>query len=331
LRPALIRRLTALVVLFVAASLPIAVAQPQHTIPRIGILGPRTAADGATYLDSFRQGLRELGWVEGKTILIETRWADGRPERLPALAAELVRLKVDVIMSGTTAVTLVCKNATQTIPIVMATGGDPVELGLVASLARPGGNITGVAYSVGSETFGKQLELLKELLPRLRRVAVLANANNPGQLTAVKHVTGTAESLDMQIQALRVREPADLDGAFAAMAKERAGALLVVADSFFGFHRKRLHDLAAKHRLPTMYGLREHAETGGLMSYSADIRDNFRLAATYVDKILKGASPAHLPVQQPTKFELVINSRTAKALGLTVPRSLLLRADHVIE
>jgi putative ABC transport system substrate-binding protein len=327
----LIRRLTALVVLFVAASLPIAVAQPQHTIPRIGILGPRTAADGATYLDSFRQGLRELGWVEGKTILIETRWADGRPERLPALAAELVRLKVDVIMSGTTAVTLVCKNATQTIPIVMATGGDPVELGLVASLARPGGNITGVAYSVGSETFGKQLELLKELLPRLRRVAVLANANNPGQLTAVKHVTGTAESLDMQIQALRVREPADLDGAFAAMAKERAGALLVVADSFFGFHRKRLHDLAAKHRLPTMYGLREHAETGGLMSYSADIRDNFRLAATYVDKILKGASPAHLPVQQPTKFELVINSRTAKALGLTVPRSLLLRADHVIE
>jgi putative ABC transport system substrate-binding protein len=327
----LIRRLTALVVLFVAASLPIAVAQPQHTIPRIGILGPRTAADGATYLDSFRQGLRELGWVEGKTILIETRWADGRPERLPALAAELVRLKVDVIMSGTTAVTLVCKNATQTIPIVMATGGDPVELGLVASLARPGGNITGVAYSVGSETFGKQLELLKELLPRLRRVAVLANANNPGQLTAVKHVTGTAESLDMQIQALRVREPADLDGAFAAMAKERAGALLVVADSFFGFHRKRLHDLAAKHRLPTMYGLREHAETGGLMSYSADIRDNFRLAATYVDKILKGASPAHLPVQQPTMFELVINSRTAKALGLTVPRSLLLRADHVIE
>ena len=327
----MIRRLTALVVLFVAASLPIAVAQPQHTIPRIGILGPRTAADGATYLDSFRQGLRELGWVEGKTILIETRWADGRPERLPALAAELVRLKVDVIMSGTTAVTLVCKNATQTIPIVMATGGDPVELGLVASLARPGGNITGVAYSVGSETFGKQLELLKELLPRLRRVAVLANANNPGQLTAVKHVTGTAESLDMQIQALRVREPADLDGAFAAMAKERAGALLVVADSFFGFHRKRLHDLAAKHRLPTMYGLREHAETGGLMSYSADIRDNFRLAATYVDKILKGASPAHLPVQQPTKFELVINSRTAKALGLTVPRSLLLRADHVIE
>ena len=327
-----IRLVTALVAPLVAtALLAPAVAQPQVSIPRIGILGPRTQADGAPYIDAFRQGLRELGWVEGKNVVLETRWANGKPERVPELAAELVRLKVDVIFSGTTAVTLVFRNATQTIPIVMATGGDPVELGLVASLARPGGNITGLAYSVGSETFGKQLDLLKELLPKLSRVAVLFNPTNAAQGTAVKQVAGVAESLGIQVQTLGVARSQDFDGAFAAMARERAGALLVVADSFLGFHRERIHALTARHRLPTMYGLREHAEIGGLMSYSADLHDNFRRAATYVDRILKGAAPGDLPVQQPTKFELVINLRTARALGLTIPRALLVRADQLIE
>jgi putative ABC transport system substrate-binding protein len=212
----------------------------------------------------------------------------------------------------------------------MATGGDPVELRLVASLARPGGNVTGLAYSVGSETFGKQLELLTEIVPRVSRVAVLYNPSNPAQTLAIKEVTSRARALRLQLQLLEAREPNEFDGAFAAMAKKRAGALLV-ADAFFGFHRGRLRDLAAKNRLPAIYGLREHTEAGGLMSYSFDILYSFRRAASYIDKILKGAKPADLPVEQPTKFELVINMKTAKALGLTIPPSLLVRADRIIE
>lgn len=306
-------------------------AQPAGAVPRIGVLGPRTAADGGKYVDALRQGLRDLGWIEGKNLTIEYRWAEGRPERVAELAAELVRLKVNVIFAGATSVTVAARNATDTIPIVIATGGDPVELGLVASLARPGGNVTGLAYSVGSETFGKQLELLRELLPRVRRVAVLYNPTNPAQATAIRHMTVVARALNLQLQILEARGPGEFDGAFAAMVREHAGALLVVADAFLGFHRERLRDLAARHRVPTMYGLREHVEIGGLVSYSVDIRESFRQAATYVDRILKGARPADLPVQQPTKFELVINLRTAKALGLIVPRSLLLRADEIIE
>jgi putative tryptophan/tyrosine transport system substrate-binding protein len=300
-------------------------------VPRIGVLGPRSHADGARYVDAFRRGLRELGWIEGKNVVIEYRWADGRAERLPDLAAELVRLKVDVIFAGATSVTLAVRSATDTIPIVMATGGDPVELRLVASLARPGGNVTGLAYSVGSDTFGKQLELLKEVVPKVRRVAVLYNPTNPAQALAMKEVTARARSLGLQLQLLEARGPNEFDGAFSAMAKERVGALLVVADAFFGFHRERLRDLAAKNRLPAIYGLREHTEAGGLMSYSVDILDSFGRAASYVDKILKGAKPADLPVEQPTKFELVINIKTAKALGLTITPSLLVRADRTIE
>jgi putative ABC transport system substrate-binding protein len=277
------------------------------------------------------QGLRELGWVDGKNIVIEYRWAEGRADRLPDLAAELVRLKVDVIFAANTSVALAAKNATGTIPIVMATGGDPVGLGLVASLARPGGNVTGLSFSVGMETVGKGLELLKETVPKVRRVAVLSNPANPSHALAIKNVSDAARAVRMQLQLLEARGPNEFDNAFAAMARERAEALLVVLDPFFGIHRAQLRDLAAKNRLPAMYGSREYPEAGGLMSYGADFRHNFRRSATYVDKILKGAKPADLPIEQPTRFELVINMKTAKALGLTIPQSLLLRADQVIE
>ena len=296
--------------------------------PRVGFLGPRTRADAAPYLDAFLVGLREIGWVEGKNIFIEYRWAEGRQERLLALAAELVRLKVDVILAGPTSAAVAAKNATNTIPIVTTSAGDP-GVGLVASLARPGGNVTGLSFGVEMATFGKGLELLKEAVPKVRRVAVLSNPANPAHALAIREVA--ARSVGVQLQLLEARGPNEIDRAFAAMAQERAGALLVLADSTFGFHRTRLRDLAAKGRLPAMYGLREHPEIGGLMSYGADNRDNFRRAATYVDKILKGAKPAELPVEQPTKFEFVINLKTARALGLTIPPSLLQRADQVIE
>ncbi len=299
-------------------------AQVPGKVPRVGFLGPRTRADAAPYLDAFLLGLRETGWVEGKNIFIEYRWAEGRQERLP----ELVRLKVDVILAGPTSAAVAAKNATSTIPIVTTSAGDP-GIGLVASLARPGGNVTGLSFSVEMATFGKGLELLKETVPKVRRVAVLSNPANPAHALAIKEVA--ARSVGVQLQLLEARGPTELDSAFAAMARERAGAVLVMADSTFGFYRTRLRDLAAKGRLPAMYGLREHPEVGGLMSYGADNRDNFRRAATYVDKILKGTKPADLPVEQPTKFELVINLKTAKALGLTIPPSLLQRADEVIQ
>jgi putative tryptophan/tyrosine transport system substrate-binding protein len=308
---------------------PLAVeAQGPGKSPRVGFLGPRTRADAAPYLEPFLLGLRELGWVEGKNIFIEYRWAEGRSERLPDLAAELVGLKVDVILAGPTSAAVAAKNATSTIPIVTTSAGDP-GFGLVASLSRPGGNVTGLAFSVDMATFGKGLELLKETVPKVRRVAVLSNPANPAHELALKEVA--ARSVGVRLQLLEARGPNEFDSAFAAMARERAGALLVMADSTFGFHRIRLRDLAAKGRLPAMYGLREHPEAGGLMSYGADNRDNFRRAATYVDKILKGAKPADLPIEQPTKFELVINLKTAKALGLTIPPSLLARADEVIQ
>ena len=302
-------------------------AQGPPKVPRVGYLGPRTRGDSAPYLDAFLLGLQEIGWVEGKDIFIEYRWAEGRPERLPDLAAELVRLKVDVILAGPTSAAVAAKKATSTIPIVTTSAGDP-GIGLVASLSRPGGNVTGLSFSVDMATFGKGLELLKETVPKVRRVAILSNPANQAHALALKEVA--ARSAGVHLQLLEARGPNEFDGAFAAMARERVGALLVMADSTFGFHRARLRDLAAKGRLPTMYGLREHTEAGGLMSYGADARDNFRRAATYVDKILKGAKPGDLPIEQPTKFELVINLKTAKTLGLTIPPSVLGRADEVI-
>jgi putative ABC transport system substrate-binding protein len=314
-----------------AAPLATTAAQPLEKVPRVGFLGPRTRSNDAGLLDAFLQGLRDLGWVEGKTIVVEYRWAEGRSDRLPDLAAELVRLKVDVIFAGTTSVAVAAKNATGTIPIVMATGGDPVGLGLVASLARPGGNVTGLSFSVGTDIVGKWLELLKETVPKVRRVAVLSNPANPSHALAIENVIVAARAVGVQLQLLEAGGPNQFDSAFAAMARERAGALLVVLDPFFSFHRANLSGLAAKSRLPAMYGSREYPEAGGLMSYGANFRHSFHRSATYVDKILKGAKPGDLPIEQPTAFELVINLKTAKALGLTIPPSLLARADQVIE
>ena len=316
-------------VVLLAAPL-VAEAQQAGRVPRIGYLGTRTSSDFG--LDAFRQGMRELGWVDGQNIFIDHRFAEGRLDRLPDLAAELVRLKVDIIVSHSTPGAVAAKSATETIPIVMIAVGDPVGLGLIASLARPGGNATGLSFSVvGLEMIGKQLELLKETVLKIRRVAILSNAANPTQPLARRDVNVAARSLGVQLQFLEARGPDEFDRAFAAMAKERVGALLVVADTMFVFHRRRLADLTARSRLPGVYGWREHVEAGGLMSYGPSLRDLFRRAAVYVDKILKGAKPGDLPVEQPTKFELVINLKTAKALGLTIPPSVLGRADEIIQ
>jgi putative ABC transport system substrate-binding protein len=306
-------------------------AQQAGKVPRIGFLRPGSPSDRPHLLDAFRQGLREFGWIEGQNIVIDYRYAEGRFDRLPDLAAELVRLKVDIIVAVGTPAAAAAKNATETIPIVTISVGDPVGLGLIASLARPGGNVTGSSFSVGLKIVGKGLELLKETVPKVRRVAILSNPANPAQPLAIRKVNVAARSLGVQLQLLEARGPNEFDGAFAAMAKERVGALLVVPDSMLTVHRTRLADLAARSRLPAAYGTRESVEAGGLMSYGPNFADMYRRAATYVDKILKGAKPGDLPVEQPTKFDLVINLKTAKALGLTIPPSLLLRADQVIE
>jgi ABC-type uncharacterized transport system substrate-binding protein len=308
----------------------VAGAQPAGTVPRIGYLATGSATVNR-YAEAFRQGLRELGWVEGQSIVIEYRFGDGRFDQLPDLAAELVRLKVKLIVATPSPAVMAAKKATGTIPIVMIGVADPVGQGLVASLARPGGNVTGVAYSVGTESIGKGLELLKEAVPKVRRVAVLSNPANPSHALAISNLRTAAQSLRLQLQLLEARGPDAFDGAFAAMARERAGALLVVPDPMFLFQRARLADLTAKSRLPSMHSLREGAESGGLMSYGSTLSSQGRKAAVYVDKILKGAKPADLPIEQPTKFELVINLKTAKALGLTIPQSLLARADEVIQ
>jgi len=319
-----------LAVSFLAAPLA-ADAQQAGKVPRIGWLGVEPPSDRPALLAAFRQRLRELGWVEGQNIVIDYRYAEGRIDRLPDLAAELVRLKVDLIVSfGTQGVTA-AKNATKAIPIVMIAVRDPVGTGLIASLARPGGNVTGGSGSAGLEMFAKQLELLKETVPKLRRVAILSNPTNAYHQLAIREVNVAARSLGVQLQLLEARGPNEFDGAFAAMAKERVGALLVLSDVMLNSHRARIADLAARSYLPAAYGVRESVEAGGLMSYGPSFLDLFRRAAIYVDKILKGAKPAELPVELPTQFELVINMKTAKALGLTIPPSVLLRADHVIE
>jgi len=306
-------------------------AQQAGKMPRIGWLGVESPSDRPALLDAFRQRLGELGWVEGQSIVIDYRYAEGRIDRLPDLAAELVRLKVDLIVSfGTQGVTA-AKNATKTIPIVMIAVRDPVGTGLIASLAHPGGNVTGGSGTAGLEMFAKQLELLKETVPKIGRVAILSNPANAYHRLAIREVNVAARSLGVQLQLLEARGPNEFDGAFAAMAKERVRALLVLSDVMLNAHRTRLADLAARSRLPAAYSVRESVEAGGLMSYGPSFLDLFRRAATYVDKILKGAKPAELPVELPTKFELVINMKTAKALGLTIPQSVLLRADHVIE
>ena len=305
-------------------------AQQAGKVARIGYVGVSSASAVPHADEAFRHGLRDLGYVEGQNIAIEYRWAEGQLDRLPDLAAELVRLKVDVIVASSTPTALAAKNATRTIPIVFVTAGDPVGSGLVAGIARPGGNITGLSL-LAPEIVAKQLQLLKEAVPQASRVAVLSNPANPYTALMVKETEAAARSLGMWVQLLGVRGADAFDSAFSAVTKGRASALFVLFDPFLFAHRTRIAEFANKNRLPAMYPHREYAETGGLMAYGADIRDNFRRAATYVHKILTGTKPADLPVEQPTKFELVINLKTAKALGLTIPQSLLLRADQVIE
>ena len=315
----------------IACPMGVRAQQQAGKVPRIGYLGVTSPSDRPPLLDAFRQGLRELGWVEGQNIVIDYRYAEGRVDRLPDLAAELVRLKVDLIVAsaGTQAATA-AKNATETIPIVMIYVRDPVGTGLIASLARPGGNVTGVSGSAGLEIVAKQLELLKETVPNVHRVAILSNPANAYHQLAIREVNVAAQSLGVQLQLLEARGPNEFDGAFAAMAKERVGALLVLSDAIFGSHRTRFADLAARSRLPAAFGVRDDVEAGGLMSYGPSILDSYRQAATYVDKILKGAKPADLPVEQPMKFELVLNLKTAEALGLTIPPLILFQADEVI-
>jgi len=274
--------------------------------------------------------LRNLGWIEGKNVLFERRYAEDQLDRLPGLAAELVRLKVDVIVATGVPAQLAAKRATATIPIVMFASGDPVASGIVTSLARPGGNITGTSL-MAPELGGKRLQLLKELLPGVSRVAVLWNAANPYPLLVFRETEGAARTLGIQLQSLEVRGPGDLDRALEAATRQRAGALITVEDPLTVGHRVQIVDFAAKNRLPAMHGVREFVEAGGLMSYGAHLPDLQRRTAGYVDKILKGAKPADLPIEQPTKFELVINLKAAKALGLTIPPSLLQRADEIIQ
>jgi putative tryptophan/tyrosine transport system substrate-binding protein len=309
-------------------------AQPTGKVYRIGYLSIGSASTTYTRpLEAFRQGLRELGWAEGRTLFIEYRYAEGRADRLPALADELVRLKVDIIVASPTPSALAARDATRTIPIVGLSLTEPVAIGLVASLARPGGNITGLTYGVDTEIFGKQLQLLKEAIPGVRRVAVLTNpaSGGPSHPLRMESVKSAARSLNLPLQILEVREPGDFETAFAAMLKEHAGALLLSGDAMFFVHRARLAELALKNRLPSMSTQWQWVDAGGLISYAPSFPDQWRRAATYVDKILRGAKPADLPIEQPTKFELVINLTTARALNLTIPQSVLIRADQVIE
>jgi putative ABC transport system substrate-binding protein len=305
-------------------------AQQQAKVPRIGFLGAASPSVISARVEALRQGLRDLGYVEGKNIVIEYRWAEGKFDRLPDLASELVRLKVDVIVTTGSTSTRSAKEATLTIPIVMAQDSDPIGTGLVASLARPGGNITGLS-TLSPELSGKQLELLKEIVPRLSRVAVLGTSTRPGNAQALREVELAAGAFKVQVQYLDVLDVKDIETAFRAATKGRAGAVLVLQGAIFFSQRTQLADLAVKSRLPATHSAPEFVEDGGLMTYGVSISDLFRRAATYVDKILKGAKPADLPVEQPTKFELLINLKTAKQIGLTIPQSVLYRADNVIK
>jgi putative ABC transport system substrate-binding protein len=302
-------------------------AQPTGTVAHIGLL--RSGSPPDPFVEAFRQGLRELGYVEGQNIVIEYRWAKGRDKLLPDLAADLVRHKVAVIVTSGAPALLASKHATSEIPIVMAVTGDPVGLGLVASFARPGGNVTGLSYQT-DELAGKWVQLLKEAVPRVSRIVALADHRGGGQ--QVKTAEVAARTVGVSLQVLTVGRPDDFETTFAEAKRRHAEALIVLGSPFFSTYRARLVELAARYRLPTMYHQREFVEgAGGLMSYGPDLRDLFRRAAVYVDKVLKGAKPGDLPVEQASKFELVINLRTAKTLGLTIPLSLLQRADRVIE
>jgi putative tryptophan/tyrosine transport system substrate-binding protein len=329
---AVTRLATAVVFLLVADSLGTAAAPPPEKLPRVGYLSPGSPSNPARLrrFEAFRQALRERGYVEGQNIAIESRWAEGKYDRYPALAADLVRVKANVIVAVGGAATQAVQQATKTIPIVMSTVIDPVGSGLVASLARPQGNITGLSI-MAPDIVGKQLQVLTEVVPKVSRVAVLWNPANPGSAPQLREAEAAARALGVQLQALEARVPQEIDSAFATMTRERAGALVILADAIFTNQRRQIAELAMKRHLPSVYGVREYAEAGGLMEYSVDALALEARAAIYVDKILKGMKPSDLPIEQPSKFELVINLKTAKAIGLTIPPSLLQRADRVIE
>ena len=315
----------------VVAATPLAAsAQEARKLPRIGFLGNSTATLEANLVGPFRDGLRDLGYVEGRSILIEYRWAEGNDERFPSLIAELIALKADVIVTAGTPAALAVKKATASIPLVMVAVGDPIGTGLVASLGRPGGNATGLT-SIAPELEGKRLELLKEVLPKVSRVAVLWNPANAYQIGSEKEVQAAAKVLHILVASLPVRNRAELGNALAAIPREHADAVLVLADRLFLHNRERIADFVITNRLPAMNAYRELVEAGGLISFGPSYAVMHRQAATYVDKILKGAKPADMPVEQPAKFELVINLKSARALGITIPQSVLARADEVIQ
>jgi putative ABC transport system substrate-binding protein len=312
------------------ASLLTAEAQDAPRVPRVGYLFSFTPAEGRHLWEACRQGLRELGYVEGRNIILEPRWADGQYERLPGLAADLVRLNVDVIVVAATPGSLAVKAATNTIPVVIVAVGEPVKTGLVASLARPGGNVTGLSL-LTAELSGKRLDLLGRVLRSVPRVAILMNPGNPIHAIFLEETRVAAQRLRVQLQPLEARTPKEIEQVFDAATRGRASALIVFDDPVIWSYRTQIVAAAARRGLPAMYGYREFVDDGGLMSYGPDRIDQYRRTATYVDKILKGAKPGDLPVEQSTKFELAINLKTAKALGLTIPPSLLQRADQVIE
>jgi putative tryptophan/tyrosine transport system substrate-binding protein len=320
-------RVSALVVVMagVLASPLAADAQSARRMAHVGLLVPGSRASPEA--DAFLLGMRDLGYVLGQNLLVDYRWADGKGESLPGILGELVRLRVDVIVTGGTAAALAAKQARTTVPIVLGAMGDPVGSGVAASLARPGGNITGLSLATGEDFAGKWLELLREIVPAASRVALLWTP--PG--AQLGDVQRAARTLGLRLQSVEVHEPSQLDAAFAAMTAERADAVLVMPVPFTYTHRAQIVSLAARHRVPAMYGIRDFVDAGGLVSYAASLRDLWRRAASYVDRILKGARTGDLPIEQPTTFELVVNLKTAKALGVTIPQSVLLRADEVIE
>ncbi len=303
-------------------------AQQASKVARIGVLLPGAPPDAL--LEVLRGGLRELGYKEGQNLSLEVRYAEGKLDRLPALAAELVQLKVDVMTTVSTPAALAAKQAAGTTPIVFTAVGDPVGAGVVASLARPGGTLTGLSL-LASELSGKRLELLREATPKVDHVAMLWNSTNPGMILRAREAEAAAKSLRVTLISLGVHDLDTFDSAFARITRDRPDALLTLVDPFTRLHRKRIVEFAAQHRLPTIYEAREFADAGGLIAYGPSLADQQRRAAAYIDKILKGAKPGDLPVEQPTKFELVINLKTAKALGLTIPQSVLIRADEVIQ
>lgn len=314
-----------------AVSVHLAEAQQAKKVWRIGFISQVSLKLNAHMYAGFLQGLRDLGYIEGKNIVIESRWAEGKADRLPVLAAELVSLKPDLIVStGGTVTAIAVKKATTTIPVVFTAGGDLVKVGLIASLARPGGNLTGLSL-LTTELSVKRLEILKETFPKLRRVAVLGNPGNPVSAIQLGEAQAAAKTLGLQLQIVEARDPKDFEPAFSAMTEKGAGALLVLSDAVLNAHRERIANFAMKSRLPAIYEFKESVEAGGLMSYGTNIVDVYRRVGKYVDKILKGAKPGELPVEQPLNFEFFINLKTAKQIGVTIPPNVLARADKVIK